>query len=432
MVEISKCPEGMVLIPGGKFILGSNNLNLREPMIEKEVDIPNFCIHQHEVTNKEFYNVLLADRLKNGEDSCFSGMPIPKSFSGPLQPRVLVGWAEANYYCRLLGFELPTEAQWEKSAKGRGEQVFDYATDDGTLSPEKIHFNQDVPANVCSYPKNSFGLCDMNGNVSEWVKDIYDLAELKAVFGESFDLQTKVRRGGSYYSNNPVGLSVVGRSMTISGGELDIGFRCVAAPQPFAQDHVTISTQKEEKTLRFFTPNFIGVMWGWKKNDYEPNYEVKGDEFQTMLVSEGPQVYLGTSIVSYYPPVKDPATPSIGLNLGGSIGLSDYTHIRENLRREKHARYSLVEGKTIEAEGKLGVTLGIGQRGTFNFIMEFGGAIVYRMGKENDQLSKVVEFVPQMGITIGGPIGNTDFGIGLLFHNSSYSNESLGVGLLVW
>jgi formylglycine-generating enzyme required for sulfatase activity len=91
-------------------------------------------------------------------------------------PHVLVTWHEANAYCEWLSnrdgwkYRLPTEAEWERAARGGLEQM-KYPWGDEPLDPERANYNLPRPVPVASYPPNAFGLFEMLGNVSEYCSD---------------------------------------------------------------------------------------------------------------------------------------------------------------------------------------------------------------------------------------------------------------------
>lgn len=98
----------------------------------------------------------------------------PEGFDGPNQPLVNVSWEQADWLCRVQGKRLPTEAEWEKAAigpsKGYNPKIED-RPDSGkcnTRHPERT-------ADVCSEGEKGWGLCDMHGNVWDWVSDWNDV-----------------------------------------------------------------------------------------------------------------------------------------------------------------------------------------------------------------------------------------------------------------
>jgi formylglycine-generating enzyme required for sulfatase activity len=150
-----------------------------------------------------------------------------------------VKWFGAYAFAQYFGVSLPTEAQWEYSARG-GLQL-DYPTDDGTLSLSKANYNGDIPGVynpsghsevVGSYPPNPYGLYDMGGNVWEWCQDYY--SETFYTDGATNPVNTssgtdskRVRRGGSWNYHSATLLTYTRASDYENRGNNHFGFRIV-------------------------------------------------------------------------------------------------------------------------------------------------------------------------------------------------------------
>lgn len=205
----------MSLIPDSRFMMGSDGIT--KPDDERprhEVRVTDFCLDRHEVTIEEYapfdslkYELitkecktgqllsivarndnrsLLARLLRSyrgidnkkvcGEVRSVELIPIPSDFDSVQQPVPNVNWFEADAYCRTNNKRLPTEAEWEKAAIGptKGyDRGVEYGTRSGKLKPEEAVYLTTRSAPVCSKPANPYGLCDMTGNVWEWVNDWY-------------------------------------------------------------------------------------------------------------------------------------------------------------------------------------------------------------------------------------------------------------------
>jgi formylglycine-generating enzyme required for sulfatase activity len=273
--EVRKCPGGMVYIPKGKFKMGSENGRPDEkPM--REVFVSGFCMDKYTVTNENYSEYeakkkvpkfkLVASACDSGEKSIVArgddakvllekhkkildrekvcalavereatpNYKSPQRFDDPYQPAVLVNWHEADAYCRAKGGRLPTEAEREKAA--RGPQGFEYGTRSGGFSKQEAHYDARTTANICSYPVNGYGLCDMSGNVWEWVNDWYANDAYKKMSAKDpmgpVSGRYKVLRGGSWNDLNPGDLRAAGRGFFHPRSHgVHIGFRCVAPPR---------------------------------------------------------------------------------------------------------------------------------------------------------------------------------------------------------
>ncbi len=275
MAGTNKCPEGMFYIPGGTFKMGSTNGDLDERPV-RDVTISPLCADKHEATNADYRAVtaqseeakfeLIATacgggtsvvargsdpkalarkhaKKLDGRKVCglevkdvtpSSGEKPPAGFDRPNQPVVLKNWHEAKAYCEAQGKRLPTEAEWEYMA--RGPEGHEYGTRSGELKSSEARYNSSAPADVCSYPENGFGLCDMTGNVWEWTADWYQNDAYKSMVPKDpkgpADGKLRVVRGGSWPYNIPRYLRAAYRySFHPEFRSILIGFRCVAAPQ---------------------------------------------------------------------------------------------------------------------------------------------------------------------------------------------------------
>ena len=156
----------MVYVPAGEFLMGSATDDPEVYAWERPHEQPQhsvfvdaFYIDVHEVTNAE-YERLVPTHVRSKQSSC-DDCPVTD-----------VSWTAADAYCRALSpaRRLPTEAEWEKAAKGglptwAPEPFEDYAWDD------KETVTQAQP--VATKKPNPFGLHDMLGNVREWTADWY-------------------------------------------------------------------------------------------------------------------------------------------------------------------------------------------------------------------------------------------------------------------
>lgn len=178
----TKIPEGMVLIPAGEFEMGSNKADWDEKP-SHTVYVDAFYMDIHEVTIGE-YNQFVKET---------GHRPLPpwvsKYSPTDKHPAVCVSWHDAMAYAKWAGKRLPTEAEWERAARGglKGKLYpWGDTTPDGTQcnfadkNAIKSHADQNADdgyewnAPVGSYPPNAYGLYDMAGNVWEWCLDAHD------------------------------------------------------------------------------------------------------------------------------------------------------------------------------------------------------------------------------------------------------------------
>jgi formylglycine-generating enzyme required for sulfatase activity len=133
-----------------------------------------FCLAACQVTNAEYAKFLEA-----------TGVPAPPSwqrnnFENPQQPVASVSWFEASSYCQWLrkitgnNYRLPTEAEWERAARGGMEgKLFPWGDEPPQSRPDYEKRWKDGPEPVARYQPNAFGLYDICDNVHEWCSDWY-------------------------------------------------------------------------------------------------------------------------------------------------------------------------------------------------------------------------------------------------------------------
>ena len=143
-----------------------------------------------------------------------------------------VSYDDAVAFCAWDGGKrLPTEAEWERAARGPFEGKI-YPWGDRAITPaDAVYEGKDGPAPVCSKAKNGFGLCDMTGNLWEWCADWYDRKYYETAPAETptgpAAGQYRVLRGGSWFDVPPLFLSLPYRSWARPPERSPtIGFRC--------------------------------------------------------------------------------------------------------------------------------------------------------------------------------------------------------------
>jgi len=161
--------EGMVLIPGGEFLMGVEDGEEDAPA--HMVFIDPFYLDQYEVTNARYFEFCRATGRKPPGlwemDAFRSGPDFPN------HPVVGVTWGDAKAYAAWCGKRLPTEAEWEYSARG-GLAAKNYPGGDEIDETQANYYPSEGTEPVGSYPPNGYGLYDMAGNALEWVADYYE------------------------------------------------------------------------------------------------------------------------------------------------------------------------------------------------------------------------------------------------------------------
>lgn len=188
--------EEMVLIPAGPFLMGGG---FDEERPRHRVALDAFWMDRVEVTNEHYAEYLRATgtpepRYWNKSERFHNGERFPR------HPVVGLSWFEAKAFCEWMEKRLPTEAEWEKAARG-GREGLAFPWGD-TPDHTRANYEGQGTLPVGSFPPNDYGLFDMSGNVWEWVADWFDAG----YYGKSPEVnpagpdsgQEKVLRGGSY------------------------------------------------------------------------------------------------------------------------------------------------------------------------------------------------------------------------------------------
>lgn len=269
--------KSMVLIPGGSFIMGGSDSDIQwhldscnhyancdvvdfNDMDPKhKVELDPYLIDIHEVTNSQYRQCV---------DEGVCGNPDQKSISKYLEsdyfsnvkyndyPVVAVSWNDATTYCQWDGGkQLPTEAQWEKAAKGPEDWYFPWATYPTGYKAQTVFGGTKPLANFCdvncpmswkdvdlndgykgtspvmNYTPNGFGLFDIVGNVTEWTQDFYDEDYYSSTPEENpinlISSEWRVTRGGGWNNGIYYLTSIFRSAQDPNKSTAFIGFRCV-------------------------------------------------------------------------------------------------------------------------------------------------------------------------------------------------------------
>lgn len=225
----------LVYVPAGDFVMGSGAPDAPQ----RAVTLDGYWIYQTEVTNSMY-----AYCVSTG--ACASPVQgnVLQEYQNPLYanfPIVGLTWDMAANYCAWVGGGLPSEAQWEKAA--RGVSGYQYPWGDGEPKCSLGNFSGCVGAltDTTAYPDSAspYGVLDMAGNVFEWVNDYY---------AESYDSSApaenptgpesgefRVIRSSSFESQPSQAAATIRRPGASAFTSHDLGFRCVIQePQPLA------------------------------------------------------------------------------------------------------------------------------------------------------------------------------------------------------
>lgn len=241
--DTSECvPPGMVLVPGGPFEMGSFFSPDEGPVRIVEVD--PFYIDQHEVTVADFTSCVIAGACSEPDDfgDCNYGDPARQD-----HPINCVGWEAAQNYCQWVEERrLPTEAEWEKAARGVDARIYPWGNEP-TPDCEYAVMNEGAGTGcgvgstweVGGRPLGAspYNALDMSGNVWEWVADwyapMYDAADLDNPMGPPGGAERVLRGGGWFHAGFENFSTTYRHEIDADFNDQYIGFRC-AQPLPGA------------------------------------------------------------------------------------------------------------------------------------------------------------------------------------------------------
>jgi formylglycine-generating enzyme required for sulfatase activity len=226
--------DGSVLaaVPGGPFTMGFNNFFDSQ---EHQVTVSDFWIYTNEVTNEQ-YDWCVAVGKCTPPDPVNN--PEFQNFRYANFPVIGVNYQQAVDYCAFVNGRLPTEAEWEKAARGPESNIFPWGESAPVCDLLNFNFCNGKSLKVKSYPDgvSYYGLFDMSGNVKEWTADYYkpdyDLASSTDPLGPELGQKRSVR-SSSFADSADFAFAAHRFSLNPIDSLPDLGFRCVIGDPTF-------------------------------------------------------------------------------------------------------------------------------------------------------------------------------------------------------
>ena len=224
----------LVAVPGGPFTMGRGTPD--NPA--HTVTLSDFWIYSTKVTNREFQQCVAVGKCTAPDLQANQGYNDPTQQNNPV---VGVNWAQSDAYCEYANAELPTEAQWEKAARGPNANIYPWGN--GAPTADLLNYNNTIGAttDVVNYPqgKSYYDALDMEGNVYEWVNDWYDpnyyqTSPAQDPLGpdSGYGGYRSVRSAG-YKSNDDQVVAAIRFFKLPTFDARDLGFRCVVKNPTF-------------------------------------------------------------------------------------------------------------------------------------------------------------------------------------------------------
>lgn len=236
-------PAHMKIVPHGTFKMGcdwkiDSPCNRRESPAH-DVDLSEFFIDEQEVSVGEYTACEQSGRCSRLTNIDKNDTACTASYNDPALPLDCVPQQQARNFCAWMGKRLPSEAEWEKAARGTDRRVYAWGNTPepscenlGMWGRPPCNRKAPRPRGTFTIDRSPFGVRDMSGGVSEWVTDGFDVnyyqrSAVKNPLGPAERTFDVVFRGGSYIDDQPAGYRVVRRSGAPAGAGIPgVGFRC--------------------------------------------------------------------------------------------------------------------------------------------------------------------------------------------------------------
>ena len=199
--RLGDAPNEMVLIPAGKFLMGTDE-RLPDEGPQHTVTLKAYWIDKYEVTNAQYKKFIDATGRRSPDH--FRNRTYPEGKAD--HPVTFVTWYDAHDYCEWAGKRLPTDAEWEKAARGTDGRMFPWGNEfdiDKANTPQrwaKLGVTGDTtPVGAFEGGKSPYGLYDMSGNVWEWTSSWYVAYPGNKHPSENYGEKYKQLKGGSWW-----------------------------------------------------------------------------------------------------------------------------------------------------------------------------------------------------------------------------------------
>jgi formylglycine-generating enzyme required for sulfatase activity len=241
-----------VVIPADKFLMGAQATESHEANYDKdayshhwespvhEVHLDAFRLARFPVTVSQYRHFIQDEGYQNPQWWTAGGMgnhSHPEGWAAqteyPSRPVVGVSWYEAAAFCAWTGFRLPTEAEWERAARGTDGRKYAWGGPDLERSRLNCQWKVGYPTPVGIYPQGATpeGICDMSGNVWEWCLDRYgEYPEGPVSNPRGAESSTvRVLRGGGWRADATICRAAYRNAGDPSSRGNDVGFRLATA-----------------------------------------------------------------------------------------------------------------------------------------------------------------------------------------------------------
>ncbi len=253
----------LLLVGAGDFGMGNNDDVLDEKP-ERKVYLNTFLIDKYLVTNARYKMCVEQRACKPHPDN--SSEKRERYYDNSQfanYPVVRVSWEDAKTYCKWAGRRLPTEAEWEKAARGTDRQIYPWGNffTPQLLNSLESQIGDTTPVNQYPMGASPYGALDMSGNVKQWVADWYgpyDTSNTQNPTGLTSGA-FKVLRGSAFYDDALNSRTTLRVYTEPTNNGPNIGFRCAMAapPEQFIRDYFdAINEHEYDRAWNMLSDNF--------------------------------------------------------------------------------------------------------------------------------------------------------------------------------
>lgn len=224
----------MRLIPAGEFTMGSNDSGDVESQPAHLIDLEAFYIDKYEVTNAMYDACVYAVKCRKPQQMGSSKQSL--YYSNPVfakYPVIYVDWKMANAYCAWRGARLPSEAEWEKAARGTDVRAYPWGSDKPDCSYANGYgcIGDTTPVDQYEKGQSVYGVFGMAGNVLEWTSTVFKYYPYVGTDGreDPKEFGDRIARGGSWHESGGNGGNVrVDARYKLDPGNFSayLGIRC--------------------------------------------------------------------------------------------------------------------------------------------------------------------------------------------------------------
>lgn len=307
----------MVYVPAGEFLMGSVEGGDSDEQPQHSVYLDAYWIDQTEVTNRQFEAFVAATGYRTDAEKEGTGTVVTsisqwttaegadwRHPNGPASsiadrmdvPVVQVSWNDARVYCEWAGVRLPTEAEWEKAARGVDGRKYPWGDED--ISCDYAVMWEPGVGKACgqgdgAWPvggkpagASPYGALDMTGNVWEWTHDWYDpdyYAESPAINPQGPEKGVEITSRGGSWVNTPAYSRCAKRGSDLPTGSSNVdGFRCAVSESAFK---AAVAASKPVHSVLF-----VGDCQSFSLDRFLPALAASGDppiEFEGRDLTKG-------------------------------------------------------------------------------------------------------------------------------------------------